>query len=47
MTAKNDDFDLSWDVEPDKSSGFLDFHALLRIDGVWKITDKTATHSSR
>jgi ketosteroid isomerase-like protein len=38
---------LSWDLEPDKSSGFLDFHSMLRIDGVWKITNKAATHSSR
>jgi hypothetical protein len=40
---------LNWDLEPDKSGGFLDFHSLLRlrIDGVWKITDKTATRSSR
>jgi hypothetical protein len=26
---------------------WIDFHNLLRIDGVWKITNKTATHSSR
>jgi hypothetical protein len=27
---------LNWDLEPDKSGGFLDFHSLLRlrIDGV-------------
>lgn len=24
-----------------------DIHSLLRIDGVWKFTHKTATHSSR
>jgi hypothetical protein len=28
-------------------NGWIDFHNLLRIDGVWKITNKTATHSSR
>jgi ketosteroid isomerase-like protein len=30
-----------------KSDEWLDFHNLLRINGVWKITNKTATHSSR
>jgi hypothetical protein len=29
------------------SDEWLDFHNLLRINGVWKITQKTATHSSR
>jgi hypothetical protein len=29
------------------ASEFIDFHNLLRISGVWKITNKTATHSSR
>jgi hypothetical protein len=38
---------LSWDVASDKSASFIDFHNLLRINGVWKITNKTATHSSR
>ena len=33
--------------DSDKSSGWIDFHNLLRINGVWKITNKTATHSSR
>jgi hypothetical protein len=36
---------LSFDAE--KSSGWIDFHNLLRINGIWKITNKTATHSSR
>ena len=36
---------LSFDSE--KASGWIDFHNLLRINGVWKITNKTATHSSR
>jgi ketosteroid isomerase-like protein len=36
---------LSFDAN--KSSGWIDFHTLLRINGVWKITNKTATHSSR
>ncbi len=26
---------------------WVDFHNLARIEGVWKITNKTATHSSR
>jgi ketosteroid isomerase-like protein len=38
---------LSCDLKSDTSSGFLDFHSMLRIDGVWKISNKTATHSSR
>jgi hypothetical protein len=38
---------LSFDRASDKSSGWIDFHNLLRINGDWKITNKTATHSSR
>jgi hypothetical protein len=38
---------LSFDPASDKSQGWIDFHNLLRINGVWKITNKTATHSSR
>jgi hypothetical protein len=38
---------LSWDVASDESKSFIDFDNLLRINGVWKITNKTATHSSR
>ena len=38
---------LSFDSATDKSSGWIDFHNLLRINGVWKITNKTATHSNR
>jgi hypothetical protein len=29
------------------SNEYIDFHNLLRINGVWKITNKTATHSRR
>jgi hypothetical protein len=29
------------------SNEFIDFHNLLRINGIWKITNNTATHSSR
>jgi ketosteroid isomerase-like protein len=38
---------LSFDFDSDKSSGFIDFHNLIKINGAWKITNKTATHSSR
>jgi hypothetical protein len=38
---------LSFDSASDQSSGWIDFHNLLRINGAWKITNKTATHSSR
>ncbi len=27
--------------------GWVDFHTLLRLNGVWKITNKTATHATR
>jgi ketosteroid isomerase-like protein len=33
--------------DSDKSGGWIDFHNLLRINGVWKITNKSATHASR
>jgi ketosteroid isomerase-like protein len=33
--------------DSDKIGGWIDFHNLLRINGGWKITNKTATHSSR
>jgi len=36
---------ISWDRRPE--GGYIDFHNLVRINGVWKITNKTATHSSR
>jgi hypothetical protein len=38
---------LSFDSAADKSQSWIDFHNLLRINGAWKITNKTATHSSR
>jgi len=37
---------LSFDYA-DRPYGWIDFHNLVRINGVWKITNKTATHSSR
>ena len=38
---------LGFDNLDDPSSWWVDFHSLLRINGVWKITNKTATHRSR
>ncbi|HVZ07323.1 nuclear transport factor 2 family protein [Rhodopila sp.] len=38
---------LSFDSLSNPSQGWIDFHSLLRVDGVWKITNKTATHCSR
>ena len=35
------------DNTTDRSDSLVDIHSLLRIDGVWKIMNKTATHSSR
>ena len=36
---------LSIDSAADKSQSWIDFHNLQRTNGVWKITNKTATHS--
>src|SRR5438552_1155090 len=33
--------------DSNKIGGWIDFHNLLRINGVWKITNKSATHTSR
>jgi hypothetical protein len=38
---------LGFDVDADMSRSWVDIHSLLRIDGVWKIMNKTATHASR
>jgi hypothetical protein len=38
---------LGFDDSRGKARSWVDSHSLLRIDGVWKITNKTATHSSR
>jgi hypothetical protein len=38
---------LGYDNTADMSDSWVDFHSLLRIDGVWKIMNKTATHHSR
>ena len=37
---------LSFDSEK-SGGGWIDFHQLVRINGTWKITNKTATHCSR
>jgi hypothetical protein len=42
---------LGWDDVADppdpRDNSWVDFHTLLRINGVWKIMNKTATHHSR
>lgn len=38
---------LSFDSLTNSANSWIDFHNLLKIDGVWKITNKTATHGSR
>lgn len=38
---------LGFDNDEGRSSSWVDFHSLLRINGVWKIMNKTATHNSR
>ena len=38
---------LGFDDRGDPSGSWVDLLALLRINGVWKITNKTATHPSR
>ena len=38
---------LGSDNSEGKSLSWIDVHSLLRIDGVWKIMNKTATHNSR
>jgi hypothetical protein len=38
---------VTFDRGSDESDAWIDFHNLVRVDGVWKITNKTATHSSR
>jgi hypothetical protein len=38
---------LGFDNRDDASNCWVDHHSLLKINGTWKITNKTATHSSR
>lgn len=36
-----------WDNTSIPNQVWHDLHNLIRVDGIWKITNKTATHSSR
>jgi Putative lumazine-binding len=38
---------LGYDHVLGEAHSWVDFHTLLRINGVWKITNKTATHATR
>lgn len=38
---------LNLDSETNSKDTWIDFHSLLRVNGVWKITNKTAIHSNR
>jgi hypothetical protein len=38
---------LGFDDVDDLADSWVDIHSLLRLDGVWKIMNKTATHASR
>jgi ketosteroid isomerase-like protein len=47
VTQTGDAAAVQLSFDSDKSGGWIDFHNLLRINGVWKITNKSATHASR
>ena len=38
---------LGFDNVDEPSNSWVDVHNLIRVDGIWKITNKTATHTSR
>ena len=38
---------LGWDHSDQNADSWVDLQNLIRLDGVWKITNMTATHSSR
>ena len=38
---------LGWDDPDQNADSWVDLQNLIRLDGVWKITNMTATHSSR
>jgi ketosteroid isomerase-like protein len=38
---------LGWDRPDDMANSYVDMHNLIRQAGAWKITNKTATHTSR
>jgi hypothetical protein len=46
VTQVGDAASVQLSFDSDKIGGWIDFHSLLRINGVWKITNETATHSS-
>jgi hypothetical protein len=37
---------LGFDANGDPAQSWLDIHSLLRVDGTWKIMNKTATHAT-
>jgi ketosteroid isomerase-like protein len=47
VTQTGDAAAVQLSFDSDKSGGWIDFHNLLRVNGVWKITNKSATHASR
>jgi hypothetical protein len=48
VTQVGDAASVQLNFDSEKSGGgWIDFHNLVRIDGAWKITNKTATHCSR
>jgi hypothetical protein len=38
---------LGFDNVDEPTNSWVDLHNLIRVDGIWKITNKTATHTSR
>jgi ketosteroid isomerase-like protein len=38
---------LGFDNQDPAGDSWVDLHALIRVDGRWKITNKTATHATR
>jgi Putative lumazine-binding len=38
---------LGFDGDKGSADSWVDVHSLLRLDGIWKIMNKTATHASR
>jgi hypothetical protein len=38
---------LGFDADTGPADSWVDIHSLLRLDGTWKIMNKTATHASR
>ena len=38
---------LGFDANDDPAQSWLDIHSLLRVEGTWRIMNKTATHATR